>query len=212
MKLIEKVKQCKTKIQEENEMKTQVFKNSETVKSSNSMMVFTMIIFGSLFLFAADNMHLLSKSGTFNSLSKQDNELQFQKMNQSENAAGNETATSKNPGSEIEFSMAKMQEYLIPENEPELTVADANSIVFPDAETIVLTANKALSNDYFLKDLKIQASEKTKEAVEYYALEKKVKEFLTIEIEKPLKLEEWMVSGKCWCSEPEEKLAFSEGN
>ena len=194
-------------------MKTQVFKNSETVKSSNSMMVFTMIIFGGLFLFAADNMHLLSKSGTFNSLSKQDNELQFQKMNQSENAASNETATTINPGSEIEFSMAKMQEYLIPENEPELPVGLAHSIVFPDVEIVEPTVTEYASiSDHFLMDLKHQANEKTREAVEYYAMEKRVREFLSIETEKPLCLEEWMLSGKCWCSEPEEKLTFSEGN
>ena len=192
-------------------MKTQVLKNSETVKSSNSMMVFTMIIFGGLLLYAADNMHLLSKSGTFNSLSKQDIELQFQKMNQPENAAGSENATVKNPVSEIEFSMAKMQEYLIPENEPELTTVNANSIVFPDVEPVVFTADNALNNDNFLNDLKIQASEKTKEAIELYAFEKKIKEYLTNETEKPLELENWMINEKCWCPKPHEPMALSQG-
>jgi hypothetical protein len=257
-------------------MKTQVFKNSETVKSSDSMMVFTMIIFWGLLLFGVDNMYLFLKNEAFNSEAKYENGLQFRKTNQPKNAVGSENAATNNTGLEIEFPMAKMQEYLIAENEPEFTVADANSIVFPESETVVLTADYASGNDFFLTDLKnqarektkeaveyyafekklreylipenehkfeagiansiifpdvetvkistannklgtdnfltdlkIQASEKTKEAVEYYAFEMRVKEYLTIETEFPLQLEDWMIDEKCWCHEWREPMALS---
>jgi len=237
-------------------MKTQVFKNSETVKSSDSMMVFTMIIFWGLLLFGVDNMYLFLKNEAFNSEAKYENGLQFRKTNQPKNAVGSENAATNNTGLEIEFPMAKMQEYLIAENEPEFTAADANSIVFPesdqarektkeaveyyafekklreylipenehkfeagiansiifpDVETVkISTANNKLGTDNFLTDLKIQASEKTKEAVEYYAFEMRVKEYLTIETEFPLQLEDWMIDEKCWCHEWREPMALSQ--
>ncbi len=174
------------------------------------MMVFTMIIFWGLLLFGVDNIYVFLKNEAFNSEAKHENGLQFRKMNKSVNAVGSENATTKNQGTEIEFSTTKMQEYLISENEPEFNLADANSIVFPDAETVVLSAHKALSTDYFLKDLKLQANEKTKEAVEYYAFEKRVKEYLTIETELPLQIEDWMINEKCWCHEWREPMSLSQ--
>jgi hypothetical protein len=164
-------------------MKTQVIKNSETVKSSNFKMFVSMIVFGGLLLFAATNKPSLFGNSSLNVQSKPD-------------YFNNKTI--KNPAPESDFSMAKMQAYLIPEIEPELNVSFANSIVFPDAETVVLTADNALSNDYFLKDLQIQASEKTSEAVEYYAFKKKIKEYLSIETEMPLELEDWMMDEIYW--------------
>jgi hypothetical protein len=108
--------------------------------------------------------------------------------------------------------MAKIHEYLVPAHEEELTVSVASSIVFPEVTTETFSAeNNIVNSDNFLLGLKHQANEKTREAVEFYAMEKRVRDFLTIETEKPLCLEEWMLSGKCWCSEPKEKLAFSEG-
>jgi hypothetical protein len=258
-------------------MKTQVVKNSETVKSSDSMMVFTMIVFWGLLLFGVDNIYVFLKNEAFNSGAKHETGLQFRKMNKSENAVGSENATTKNQYTAIEFSTTKMQEYLISEKEPEFTLADANSIVFPMAETMKLSADKALSDDQFLQDLKNQASvktneavgyyafekksreylipenehkfevgtvnsivfpnvepvnlitaesrlgsndllqdlknqsnEKTKEAVEYYAFDLRMKEYLTIETELPLQLEDWMIDEKCWCHEWREPMALSQ--
>lgn len=192
-------------------MKTQVFKNSESVKSSDSMMVFTMIVIWGLLLFAGENRYVLLKNGAFNLQAKPENGLQFQKMNKQENAVGNENSTTQNPALEIEFSMAKMQEYLIPETETELEVDIANSNIFAEVEGVKFSAaDNTLGVDNFLNDLKIQASKKTNEAVEYYAREKKVKEYLTAETEQPLKLENWMKDENCLCPERHEVMAYSE--
>lgn len=192
-------------------MKTQVFKNSETVKSSDSMMVFTMIVIWGLLLFAGENRYVHLKNGAFNLQAKPENGLQFQKMNKPENAVENKNSTTQNPALEIEFSMAKMQEYLIPEAETELEVDIANSNVFPEVEGVKFSAaGNTLGVDNFLNDLKIQANEKTNEAVEYYALEKKVKEYLTVKTEQPLKLENWMKDENCLCPERHEVMAYSE--
>jgi hypothetical protein len=244
-------------------MKTQVFKNSESVKTSNFMMFVSMIIFAGILLFVSDNGQSLFWNGAINTQSKP---VFF----------NNEQIINKIP--ETEFSLAKMQSYLIPETEPELTVSYANSIVFPDVEPIVLTADKEFNKDNFLKelqiqanektrdavenyafekkireyltpenepeleasdvisivfpdvdpvtltadnefnkdnflkDLQIQANEKTREAVEYYALEKKIRKYLTIETEPPLQLEDWMTNRKCWCPELPEAIALKEEN
>jgi hypothetical protein len=43
-----------------------------------------------------------------------------------------------------------------------------------------------------------------------YAFEKKIKEYLTIETELPLQLEEWMTDRKCWCPELREAIAITQ--
>jgi hypothetical protein len=180
-------------------MKTQVFKNSEPVKSSESLMVFTMIVFWGLLLFASENSYVLFKNGKFNLQVKPKNGLQFEKMNKPENAVENENSTIQNPALEIEFSMAKMQNYLIPEAEPELEVDIAKSNVFPEVEGVKFSAaDNTLGVDNFLKELQNQANEKTNKAVEYYALKKKIKECLSVDTEMPLKLENWMMDEKQW--------------
>ena len=191
-------------------MKTQVFKNSEPVKSSDSMMVFTMIVIWGLLLFAGENRYVLLKNGAFNLQAKPESGLQFQKMNKPESVVESKNPTTQNPALEIEFSMAKMHEYLIPEAETELEVDFANSNIFAEAEGVKFSADNTLGIDNFLNDLKIQANEKTNEAVEYYALEKKVKEYLTAETEQPLKLEIWMKDENCLCPERHEVMAYSE--
>jgi len=175
------------------------------------MMVFTMIVIWGLLLFAGENRYVLLKSGAFNLQAKPENGLQFEKMNKPENAVENKNSTTQNPALEIEFSIAKMQEYLIPETETELEVDIANSNVFSEVEGVKFSAaGNTLGVDNFLNDIKSQANEKTNEAVEYYAREKKVKEYLTVETEQPLKLENWMKDENCLCPERHEIMAYSE--
>ena len=89
-------------------MKTQVFKNSEPVKSSESLMVFTMIVFWGLLLFASENSYVLFKNGKFILQAKPENGLQFEKMNKPENAVENENSTIQNPALEIEGFLLTM--------------------------------------------------------------------------------------------------------
>ena len=211
MKLIEKVKQCKTKIQEENEMKTQVFKNSEFTTASNFMLVAATIVFGGILLFNTGKSPEFLGNNLLKTQVKPQKEL-FTKNQPVTEPIENVHQTTNNE-KETNLSLVKIQEYLVPVHEENLTFSTVSSIVFPEVTTETFSAeNNTVNSDNFLLSLKHQAIEKTREAVEYYAMEKKVKEFLTIETEKPLCLEEWMLNRKCWCSEPGEKLAFSEGN
>jgi len=212
MKLIDKITRCKIKIQEENQMKTQVFKNSETASTSNLLMLAAMIILSGILLNANNKKSSFSGNSFSKSITKQENEKLLLNTKTLDEAVTSENVTFKNTASEIEFSMEKLHEFLIPENEPELTVSIANSIVFPEVNTDKLSAeNKLVNSDNFLLNLKHQANEKTRDAVEYYAMEKKVREFLSIETEKPLCLEDWMLNRKCWCPELQEAMALSEG-
>jgi len=212
MKLIDKITRCKIKIQEEMKMKTQVFKNSETASTSNLLMLAAMIILSGILLNANNKKSSFSGNSFSKSITKQENEKLLLNTKPLDEAVTSENVTFKNTASEIEFSMEKLHEFLIPENEPELTVSIANSIVFPEVNTDKLSAeNKLVNSDNFLLNLKHQANEKTRDAVEYYAMEKKVREFLSIETEKPLCLEDWMLNRKCWCPELQEAMALSEG-
>lgn len=171
-------------------MKTQVFKHSET-KSSNSMMVLTMIIFAVILFYAATKMQSHFKSSTMVLQKKFVTEEPFSKMYRQVNSASRnnaiETATSG-----VDYMMEKMTEYLIPEVEPQLEVSEFTSISFSEFEPTLIQKN-TLNNDLFLNDLKMQASQKTNEAVEYYALEKKLSEFLIADPENKLEIEEWMI-------------------
>jgi len=193
-------------------MKTQVFKNSETASTSNLLMLAAMIILSGILLNANNKKSSFSGNSFSKSITKQENEKLLLNTKPLDEAVTSENVTFKNTASEIEFSMEKLHEFLIPENEPELTVSIANSIVFPEVNTDKLSAeNKLVNSDNFLLNLKHQANEKTRDAVEYYAMEKKVREFLSIETEKPLCLEDWMLNRKCWCPELQEAMALSEG-
>ena len=193
-------------------MKTQVFKNSETAATSNLLMLAAMIILSGILLNANNKKSSFSGNSFSKSITKQENEKLLLNSKPLDEAVTSENVTFKNTASEIEFSMEKLHEFLIPENEPELTVSIANSIVFPEVNTDKLSTEiNTVNSDNFLLNLKHQANEKTRDVVEYYAMEKKVREFLSIETEKPLCLEGWMLNRKCWCPELQEAMALSEG-
>jgi len=179
-------------------MKTQVFKNSESVKSSNSTMVFTVIIFGTIFLFAANKMQTQPGSSSSNLQKRFEYELPLVKMNQPEIAVSNDNNVIDITTANLNFSMEKMYEYLIPDIEPELEIGKLNSFVFPEFEQVILNSENSLKTDNFLKVLKKQAREKTNEAAEYYAFEKKLKELLVTETDSKLEIEEWMLSEELW--------------
>jgi hypothetical protein len=192
-------------------MKTQVFKNGEFTTASNLMLVAATIVFGGILLFNTGNSPVFLGNNLLETQVKPQKEL-FTKIQPATEPVENVLQSTKNEkGTNI--SLETIQEYLVPAQEENLTVSAASSIVFPEVKTEIYSAeNNNVNSDNFLANLKHQANEKTREAVELYAMVKKVREFLTIETEKPLCLENWMLNRKCWCSEPEEKLAFSEGN
>ena len=169
-------------------MKTHVFKNSETVNLTIYDVLFvSIIVFVGILLLMGNNRQSIMGGGSMNARSKPD-------------IFKNETM--KNPASEIELSMAKMYEYLIHETEPVIEAGIANSIIIRDFEMVNLTtADNSFGTDNFLKDLQVQANKKTNEAVEYFALEKSIKDCLTSETEMPLQFEDWMINEKCWCPE-----------
>ncbi len=134
----------------------------------------------------------------------------YLKMKLNEETVNRENERIKNTASKFEFSMAKMNEYLIAADEPEMDLNVAKSIIFNDTETAIMVNENGLKNKNLLVELKFHASEKTKAAVELYALEKKIREYLTIETEKPLELEDWMINSKCWCPENHESVSFAE--
>jgi hypothetical protein len=207
-------------------MKTQEFKNNESVRTANFIFLILMIIFCQILLSG-------NKSGELNKTSKElsgpefeipaqqicfavtvAQELEKDKLNLkikfNNEAINHEIERINNRASAVEFSMAKMNEYLIAAEEPEMNINVAKSIIFHEDESVVPVNENELNNKNLLMELKFQASEKTREAVEFYALEKRVREFLTIENEKPLELEDWMINNKCWCPEVNESVSFAE--
>lgn len=101
---------------------------------------------------------------------------------------------------EFEREEANMNDYLIVEDEPELQVNTAISINFPSHEPIQLAMNQShtQSND-IIKQLQNLVEKTTKEAIEHFEYQLQLKEYLTIEMEKPMELEKWMTDEKCWC-------------
>ena len=176
-------------------MKTQVFKHSET-KSSNSMTVLTMIIFGVIIFYVAGKMQTHFENSTTVLQKKFVTEQPFNNMYRSENSVSrnNEVETST---AGTEYSLEKMAECLIPEVEPQLELSEITSISFREFEP-ALNQEYTLNNDYFLNDLKMQANQKTNEAVEYYAFEKKLREYLISEPESKLTIEDWMLKEQLW--------------
>jgi hypothetical protein len=175
-------------------MKTQVFKNSESVKSSNSTMVFTLIIFGTILLFAANKMQTQPGSSSSNLQKRFEYELPLLKMNQTEIDVSSDNNVIDIATADLKFSMEKMYEYLIPDIEPKLEVGKLNSFVFPEFEQVIFISENSLKTDHFLNDLKKQACEKTREATEYCAFEMKLMDYLKAETEGKLEIEDWMLS------------------
>lgn len=190
-------------------MKTQVFKNSEFTTASNFMLVAATIVFGGVLLFNTGKSPSFLGNNLLETQVKPQKEL-LTKIQPVTQPTVNAQQTASNE-KETNISMAKIYEYLVPAQEDELAISAANSIVFPEVTTETFSAEiNTINSDNFLINLKNQANEKIRETLELYAMEKKVREFLTPETEKPLCLEEWMLNSKCWCSNPDEKLAFSK--
>jgi len=105
-----------------------------------------------------------------------------------------------NSNAELNVLLAQLNEYLLPETEPEL-----------DIEVLINPAEKEekrqlLKNEY-LEDLR---KVKIKELDEYYAKQLIFKEYLVVDDESPLNMEEWMIDEKCWCFENKNTLASNE--
>ena len=110
---------------------------------------------------------------------------------------------------EMELLMAKVQEYLIPEPEPKLDIVWVKSTVFSDADISEKAKEASAHRSGYIKNKYLEkwGREKYNEVLEYYALEKRAKEFLVAEPEPPLLIEDWMFDEKCWCSEANEPVA-----
>jgi hypothetical protein len=134
----------------------------------------------------------------------------FQNSNLKEKAINLENEKIMNKETEAEFSMEKMNAYLINEAEPALDLELAHLIVFPDLETVEFNAENEIKNDIQLAELKAEALAKTNADVEIYAFEKKIRDYLIVEKEESLELEDWMTDAKCWCPELRETMALAE--
>ena len=204
-------------------MKTQEITNNETVKSSNLIMLFSMIVICEIFLLTSGagksnhsydemtpNLAIPMQQFSFSKIVHQ--ELETEKLNLkmklTEKKIGSENEIRVCSNSGIENAMARLNEYLIAEKEPELDVNAVQSIIFPVIEMDDSKETADASNATFVKELKIQASEKARMDVEIYVFEKKLRDYLTVEKEIPLELEDWMINKKCWCPELKESLAF----
>ena len=102
-------------------------------------------------------------------------------------------------------SLAQLKAYLVEETEPKLKLKDVESILFPDEAE----QNNRITNDLALQAMKTEASRITDSIVNSYAFQTKIFEFLTVEQEKPLQLEDWMINSKCWCPEFEEPMSIA---
>ena len=207
-------------------MKTQELKNKESVKSTNLVILVIMIFFCQILLLTSGSSKSNQSSTEINKqkfltpihqeflsqtvVQKLEKDKLFQNMKMNEMAINREIEKNNRKTLEAEFSAAKMNTYLIEENEVELDVNVAQSIIFPDEETIAINADNEFDTDIQLMELKAKAFEKTRLAVEFYALEKKMQAYLIVETEKPLEIEEWMTDAKCWCPELRESTTFAE--
>ena len=104
----------------------------------------------------------------------------------------------------------KVKQFLAEEKEQIISTEDALSfngikMAHPPVSEID-QAPKYVKNQYLEK----WAREKYDEVLEFYAMEKKLREFLEAEPEPSLALEDWMTNGKCWCTEPVEQFAYSK--
>ncbi len=102
--------------------------------------------------------------------------------------------------SELNLLMEKLYEYLIPAEEPELEFV----MLFTAEEPQHI--RKYYKNEYLENLVKIKVEESEK----FYANQQKLKEYLVVEKELPLQIEEWMIDDNCWCFENKSALASSE--
>jgi hypothetical protein len=109
-------------------------------------------------------------------------------INDSKNLASN---------SESNALMEKINEYLIPEDEPELEIV---FLLTPDK---MVQKSKIVKNEYLENLRKI----KMDELEQFYARQQKFREYLIVEKELPLKMEDWMIDENCWCFENKATLA-----
>ena len=96
---------------------------------------------------------------------------------------------SKSQNAEFKLLAEKLSVYLVLEDEPELEL-----ILLPISEK-QLPANIYIKNEYLenLREVKVAELEK------FYEIQQKCREYLAIEIEPTLELEDWMCDEKCWC-------------
>ena len=198
-------------------MKTQVFKNKESFRTNDQLMIIlypvtiilSLICFG-IILSAGKN--ILTKNTSekllLNSMSSISH-VQFatqpeQQMEVEKLYARNNRVSEK---MELEILTAKVQNYIVPEKEPELDISMVTAIDF--SETEIATENQAQKSEYIkFEYLENMAKERYNELLEFYALEKQVREYLVIEKEPLLELEDWMTSEKCWCHQINEPVAI----
>ena len=109
---------------------------------------------------------------------------------------------SKNLSSNSESNafMEKINEYLIPEDEPELEIV---FLLTPDK---MVQKSKIIKNEYLENLRKI----KMDELKQFYANQQKFREYLIVEKELPLKMEDWMIDENCWCFENKATLAVND--
>ncbi len=103
----------------------------------------------------------------------------------------------------------KVKQFLAEEKEQIISTEDALS--FNGSEMAHLSVSEINHAPKYVKNQYLEkwAREKYDEVLEFYAMEKKVREFLIAVPEPSLALENWMTNGKCWCTEPREQFAYS---
>ncbi|HSH19007.1 MAG TPA: hypothetical protein VLA03_01065 [Draconibacterium sp.] len=207
-------------------MKTKKLINKEAVVSSNLIMLIGMILFCKILLLANGSGESRNSSAEINKpeflmpiqqkifsntvTPDLEKEKLFQNINLKEKAVNCENEKIVSKEADAEFSMEKMNAYLINEAEPALELELVQLIVFPDLETVEFNAEYEIENDIQLAELKAEALAKTKADVEIYAFEKKIRDYLIVEKEESLELEDWMTDAKCWCPELRETMALAE--
>ncbi len=116
---------------------------------------------------------------------------------------------------ELEMLTAKIQDYIEPEKEPELDLSVSAVIDISDREMAVemWSENPAQKSEYIkFEYLENMAKQRYNEILEFYTLEKRIREYLVIEQEPTLELEDWMTSEKCWCHQLNEPVATNDIN
>lgn len=207
-------------------MKTKKLINKETVVSSNLIMLIVMILFCEILLLASGSGESKNSSAEINGqefltpiqqkifsntvATDLEKEKLFQNINLRGKAIKRENEKMMSKEKEAEFSMEKMNACLIKEAEPALDLELVHLIVFPDLETVEFNAENEIKNDIQLAELKAEALAKTNADVEYYAFEKKMRDYLFVEKEESLEVEDWMTDAKCWCPELRETMALAE--
>lgn len=110
---------------------------------------------------------------------------------------------------ELGILSEKLNEFAKPEQEPKLELGIVLSLKFPEIEDESFSnrENRTYVKNKFLEEM---GRQKYYEVLEFYALEKWVKESYVLEKETPLKTEHWMLDEKCWCTESNNNLASNK--